>query len=76
MSLKKILFCDLDIYYLRVKIMLILQNCLHVSNKNILQQYRVHSFLKKLRRAQLVYGYNFSLCFFPAKINDTFIFKY
>ena len=76
MSLKKILFCDLDIYYLRVKIMLILQNCLHVSNINILQQYRVHSFLKqKLRREQLSYGYTFSLCFFPAKINDTFIFK-
>ena len=43
--------------------MLILQNCLHVLNKTILQQYRVHSFFKKLRRDQLVYGY--TLFFFP-----------
>ena len=41
------IFCDLDIYYLHVEIMLILQNLFACNkNKNILQQYRVHSFLK------------------------------
>ena len=28
-------FCDLDIYYLRVEIMLIFQNCLHVTQIKI-----------------------------------------
>jgi len=42
-------FCDLDIYYLRIEIILVVQNCLHGLTKNILQKYRVHTFLNKFR---------------------------
>ena len=47
--------------------MLILQNCLHVTkNKNILQQYRVNSFLKHEieNRAFKLRIHFFNLCFF------------
>jgi len=66
-------FCDLDIYYLRIEIILVVQNCFLGLNKTILQQYRVNTFLNKLRRSQLRMHF---IVFFLDKIDDTFIFKY
>ena len=59
----KLFFWDLDIYYLSIEIILVVQNCLHGLNKTILHQYRVHTLLNKLRRSQLLLQLFLPLCF-------------
>ena len=61
-------FTQHSFYYLRIEIILVVQNCSHVLNKAILR-YNIFKLIKKKSNGYI-------LSFFPATIDDTFVFKY